>query len=226
MGPSPESVAEEDLANRGTDSPAPDGNEWMVDFEAAEGVGMGMRLRLSALSGFDPHRGFSTLTVLGVKASIGAEETPDAVTDLLDSHHYTDGLAFLKQGTPTNNHDESSGYTRKDDPLESMQIEAGEPLVVTGDRSDGDLLARALAIDTEEDHVFEHIENAGSTQQRDARHMNSALWPATLGYFFQDLLIHNDLADNPSIFGGGMPETLQGSERRDRLSQLMLWHDA
>ena len=226
MGPSPESVAAEDLANQSTDSPAPDGNEWMVDFEAAETVGMGMRLRLSGLSGFDPHRGFSTLTVLGVKASMDAEDTPDAVTELLDAHHYTDGIEFLEQGTPTNNHDGSSGYTAKDDPLDSMQIEVGEPLVESGDRSDGDLLARALAIDAEEDHVFEHVENAGGTQQRDARHMNSALWPATLGYFFQDLMIHNDLTDNPSIFGGGMPENLQGSKRRDRLSQLMLWHDA
>jgi len=226
MGPSPESVAEEDLANQSTDSPAPDGNEWMVDFEAAENVGMGMRLRLSGLSGFDPHRGFSTLTVLGVKASMDAEDTPDAVTELLDAHHYTDGIEFLEQGTPTNNHDESSGYTAKDDPLESMEIEVGEPLVESGDRSDGDLLARALAIDAEEDHVFEHVENAGGTQQRNARHMNSALWPATLGYFFQDLMIHNDLTSNPSIFGGGMPENLQGSKRRDRLSELMLWHDA
>jgi hypothetical protein len=226
MGPSPESVAAEDLASQSSDSPAPDGNEWMIDFEEAEAVGMGMRVGLSSLSGFDPHRGFSTLTVLGVKASMDAEETPEAVTDLLDAHHYTDGLEFLEQGTPTNNHDDSSGYTPKDDPLESMQVEAGKPLVETGDRSDGDLLARALAIDAEEDHVFEHIENAGGTQQRDARHMNSALWPATLGYFFQDLMIHNDLTENPSIFGGGMPESLQGSARRDRLSELMLWHDA
>lgn len=226
MGPSPESVAAEDLANQSSESPAPDGNEWMIDFEEAENVGMGLRLRLSGLAGFDPHRGFSTLTVLGVKASLDAEETPEAVTELLDAHHYTDGLEFLEQGTPTNNHDGASGYTAKDEPLESMQIEAAEPLVESGDRSDGDLLARALAIDTDGEHVFEHVENAGGTQQRDARHVNSALWPATLGYFFQDLMIHNDLTSNPSIFGGGMPENLQGSQRRDRLSELMLWHDA
>ena len=226
LGPSPESVAEEDLANQGRDSPAPDGTEWMIDFEEAEAVGMGLRLRLSSLAGFDPHRGFSTLSVVGVKASMDAEETPEAVTELLDAHHYTDGLEFLDVGTPTNNHDESAGYTANDDPLESMAIEAGEPLVETGDRSDGDLLARALAIDTEADHVFEHVENAGGTQQRDARHMNSALWPATLGYFFQDLMIHNDLADNPSLFGGTASTNLTGSNRRDRLSETMLWHDA
>ncbi|MEF8824964.1 MAG: hypothetical protein V5A27_01265 [Halapricum sp.] len=39
-------------------------------------------------------------------------------------------------------------------------------------------------------------------------------------------MIHNDLTDNPSIFGGGAPTNLEGSKRRDRLSQLMLWHDA
>ena len=50
VGPSPESVAAEDLASQASDSPAPDGTEWMVDFEEAESVGMGMRLRLSGLS--------------------------------------------------------------------------------------------------------------------------------------------------------------------------------
>ncbi|MEF8974842.1 MAG: hypothetical protein V5A21_01260 [Halapricum sp.] len=226
LGPSPESVAEEELAGQGTDSPAQDRTEWMVEFDDAEAVGMGLRLRLTSLSGFDPHRGFSKLTVVGVKASMDTDRTPEALSDLIDAHHYTDGLEFLPQGTPTNNHDESSGYSRSDDPLESMGIEAGEPLVESGDRSDGDLLARALAIDSETDHVFEHIENAGETEQRDARHMNSALWPATLGYLFQDLMIHNDLTSNPSVFGGGMGKNLTGSDRRQRLNRLMLWHDA
>jgi len=226
LGPSPESVAEEDLAGQGTDSPAQDRTEWMVEFDDAEAVGMGLRLRLTGLSGFNPHRGFSKLTVVGVKASMDPDRTPEALSGLLDAHHYTDGLEFLSQGTPTNNHDESAGYSRSDDPLESMGIEAGKPLVESGDRSDGDLLARALAIDSETDHVFEHVENAGETEQRDARHMNSALWPATLGYLFQDLMIHNDLTSNPSVFGGGTDKNLTGSDRRQRLNRLMLWHDA
>jgi hypothetical protein len=185
MGPSPESVAAENVESGDSDSPAPEGTGWMVDFDEATSVGMGLRLNIAGLSGFDPARGFSRLMVVGVKASMDASATPDAVEDLLDGHHYTDGLEFLEGGTPTNNHDGSAGYSRTDDPLESMDVECVPPLVESGDRSDGDLLARALAVDSADDHVFANVENADGTQQRDARHMNSALWPATFGYFFR-----------------------------------------
>ena len=225
VGPSPESVAEDELANEERDSPAPERTEWMVDFDEARNVGMGLRMHLSGLSGFDPSRGFDRLLVVGVKASLDADATPDWLVDLLDAHHYTDGLEFLEQGTPTNNHDDASGYSRADDPLESMAVECVPPLVESDDRSDGDLLARALAIDSDGDHVFANIENADGTQQRDARHMNSALWPATLGYFFQDLLHHNKFTDNESI-AGQTSTNLTGSRRRDALAGPMLWHDA
>lgn len=223
VGPSPESVAAEELESD-TDTPAPERTEWMVDFEEAKSVGMGLELHLSGLSGFDAGRGFTRLLVVGVKASMGADETPDALVDLLDAHHYTDGLELLEGGTPTNNHDGSSGYSRSDDPAESMTVECVPPLVESGDRSDGDLLARALAIDGD-DHVFANVKNADGTQQRDGRHMNSALWPSTLGYFVQDLALHNKFTDNRSLRGGAN-EHLTGAARRQALSEPMLWHDA
>jgi hypothetical protein len=219
VGPSPESVAGEDLAGEASDSPAPDGTEWMIDFDEAEAVGMGLRVNLAGLSGFDPGEGFDRLVVVGVKASMDATETPAALSDLLDAHHYTDGLELLENGTPTNNHGEASGYS-SDDPLESMAVECVPPLVEAGDRSDGDLLARALALDA---GVFANVANADATGQRDARHVNSALWPATLGYFFQDLLIHNRVTDNDSLWGGPLDRP---RNRRAALGGPMLLHDA
>lgn len=211
VGPSAESVARTSSKSAGG-STFP-GMEWMTDFAEAERAGMGLRIPLTGLEerGFDAtERGFTRVVVLGVKASMDAETTPEAVTDLLDAHHYTDGLAFLEQGTPTNNHDMQSGYTATDPPDESMTIECGPPLVEDTDRSDGDLLSRALALgQTDGDHVFGHVENADRTEQLDAYHMNSALWPATIGYYLKHILVDNRWTDHQSIWDQSNENVLQ-----------------
>jgi hypothetical protein len=223
VGPGLESVAEELLSETlESDSPAAEGTEWLVDFQEAENVGMALRLPLGALAGFDHRRGFDRLSVVGVKASMNASETPNALGDLLDAHHYTDGLSFVEQGTPTNNHDLPSGYSRADDPRETLEIECVPPKVESYDRSDGDLLARALAIDRGDgtDHVFANVANAGGTEQRDARHMNSALWPATLGYSLQHVLVDNKFVGNQSLWGN------RDDEGGPTVNTQLLWLDA
>jgi hypothetical protein len=216
VGPSPESVAEDSLADEQSESPAPPGTEWMVDFERAELVGMGLRIRLSELSGFDPERGFERLTVVGVQGSTDPAAGADAVRDLLDAHHYTDGLECLPQGTPTNRSADTGGPGGGEEVAPGVDVECVPPLVETGDRSDGDLLARALGISpsqlgdgvgssrrwtpVEDRHVLANVANADGTEQRDARHMNSALWPATMGYYLQHIGVDNSLAGNPSAW--------------------------
>lgn len=147
---------------------------------------------------------FERLVVLGVKTSMDPDEGTRRLRDLFDSHHYTDGLAFLRQGTPTNNAEEASGYSSRADPAESVAIEAGPTLVATGDHSDGDVVARMLGIDPgpDEEHVFAHVENADMTEGLDQRHMNSALWPGTIGYYLRTLLAPNDLSKQESIWPG------------------------
>ncbi|MFT4964587.1 MAG: hypothetical protein ACI9PP_001870, partial [Halobacteriales archaeon] len=232
VGPSAESVAADELdeASR-TDTVAPDGNEWMVDFQEAEDAGMALRVPLDGLAGFDPKRGFDRVSVVGVRASEEATETPDALADLLAAHHYTDGLEFLPQGTPTNNHDGSAG--NGENGPSGLSVECVPPLIETGDRTDGDLLARALSIDPDEgeDHVFANVANADGTEQRDARHANSALWPATLGYSLEHLFVDNEVAGNPSLWDG--IDALSGSAPggatspdRERLEESTLWLDA
>jgi len=212
IGPSPESVADTEPE---ADRPAPPGTEWMTDFTEAEDVGMGLRIRLEQLEGFGYNREFDRLTVVGVRSADDADGSVDELADLLDAHHYTDGLELLQQGTPTNNHDKSSGYTRSDDALASMETEVGPPLTTSGDRTDGDLLARALGINTE---VFEHVANADGTEQRDARHVNRALWPATMGYYLAHIAANNELVGNPSL--NAYVETGQTT------SSHLLWRDA
>ena len=45
--------------------------------------------------------------MFGVATSLGWQTPPRAqLANLLDAHHYTDGLEFLRFGTPTNNTDD------------------------------------------------------------------------------------------------------------------------
>ena len=78
-----------------------DGMKWMVDFDAAEKAGMGIRAKLKKE---DAAAGLDFLLVLGVKDSPGGttDWTP-RLAELFDAHHYTDGLSFVRQGTPSNN---------------------------------------------------------------------------------------------------------------------------
>jgi hypothetical protein len=229
VGPSPESVAEDALEAGASESDvAPGGTEWMVDFLEAVEVGMGLRLPLTGLSGFDPKRGFTRLSVVGVRSSVGPTEGSEELADLLDAHHYTDGLSFMSQGTPTNTHEDTAG--EDEEFHQGLSVEAVPPLVEDGDLSDGDLLARALAIDPDDDgeHVFANVAHADNTEQRDARHMNSALWPATIGYSMANLYVDNEIVGNPSMTEIGTkvsPWSVDPPDRKD-LETEMLWLDA
>ena len=69
----------------------------MVDFDAAEAKGMGVRVRLSQT---DAAAGFDFLLVVGIKDS--PNKTTRLLTDLFNAHHYTDGLSsFARAHLPT-----------------------------------------------------------------------------------------------------------------------------
>ena len=89
------------------------GMQWMVDFDAAETAGMALRIQIPAAL---LAAGLDSLVVFGSAAATGAADTAAQVAQLLDAHHYTDGLQFLPLGTPTNNTvDRRAGYS-SDDP--------------------------------------------------------------------------------------------------------------
>lgn len=159
-----------------------EGMRWMVEFAEAERTGMALRVSLPA--GVSE---VSQLLVFGVKASLTAEASVTRVEELLAGHHYSDGLAFVAPGTPTNNTSEAdSGFRSRGDLADvSYAAERGAPLVTAGDDSDADVLARALGISTD---VFAHVPGADGVSGRDARAMNAALWPATWRYFLEQMM--------------------------------------
>ena len=166
--------------------PVDPGMRWLVDFATAEAAGTALRIPL------DPDEragGFDRVVVhgVGVAAADGPAPVDGAagVAALLDAHHYSDGLAFLAQGAPTNGTADAPSAWQRDDPgaERSFAVELGPPL--TGDdAADGPAAARLLGVPRA---VFDHVEGAGSFGALHAQDMVTALWPATLGYVLRQL---------------------------------------
>lgn len=155
---------------------------WTVDFAEAEAVGMAIRIPLSP---DDARLGFDRLLVLGVKSSVAPTEASSRFAALLDSHHYTRGLALVPQGTPTNNTSAAPSAFPPTDPggATSYPIERG-PALARPD-SDGGRFTQALGVPLE---TADHIAYAALDQQKTAQAMADALWPVTWGYYIEQLL--------------------------------------
>jgi hypothetical protein len=181
VGPNPnDAVAATD------DQPALDeGMRWMVDFNDAEKHGMALRLKVPTTIA---QQGIDALVVFGV-SSLKPAAASAAVASLLDAHHYTDGLGFLRVGTPTNNSAEAPSGWSSQDPMHarSFGIECRAPAVPSG--SNADVLARAFGFDATVTHAtLRTLYDASLVEQADAQQMATALWPATWGYYLLNLV--------------------------------------
>jgi hypothetical protein len=157
--------------------PVDAGMRWLVDFDAAVAAGMALRIPVTSA---DRKAGFDRILVYGVCTS-----GTDGVTALLNDHHYSDGLTFVPQGSPTKNTaDAPSAYSTSDPgAVVSFAVEAGQKL--TGDpASDGPVAGALLGVGT---GVFDHVRYADRYDMRDGQDMVTALWPATLGYFLRQM---------------------------------------
>jgi hypothetical protein len=155
---------------------------WTVDFARAEAYGMALRVPLTAT---DLAKGFDRLLVVGVKASLAPEQGSAALEDLLQAQHYTNGLAFVAQGTPTNNTRVAPAGVPPDDPGGSVSfaVERGSALTHSG--SSGALFTQALGVHPQ---VADHLAGADGAERQRARAMNNALWPVSWGYFLDHLM--------------------------------------
>jgi hypothetical protein len=110
------------------------------------------------------------------------------VEKLIDNHHYSPkGFSLVKQGTPTNNTEQDpSGFT-KNDPFNNISyfIETGNPLFEEMTDCDGRDLAEGLGISYAS---LQYIQNSDNGDHREAVAMNTALYPATLGYYFGTMM--------------------------------------
>lgn len=166
----------------------PDNLQWLVDFNRAVDAGMALRIPLTPQQA---QTGFDRLLVVGLELSANDEDATAALEELLQHHHYgRSGLAVVPQGAPTHNTTgKGSTYTSFDDADAVFDDRKHYPLftVETDDmkKRDGQWLAQALGIDPA---LLAQVHGSGSDDQRQARAMQCALWPATLGYWMDKLL--------------------------------------
>jgi hypothetical protein len=163
--------------------PVDAGMRWLVDFTEAEHVGMGIHIPLDPAEAVG---GFDRILVFGVRDD--AQDTPgeQALAALLDHHHYTDSLALVAQGAPTNNTSDAASAFSSSDPDEAIShaVELGDDLAADP-TADGPALAAALGLPPE---TFAHVRFADMHGLRNARDMLTALWPATFGYFVSQMM--------------------------------------
>jgi hypothetical protein len=174
--------------------------QWTVDFAAAEAAGMAVTIDLAqpdppSQPATPPGGGVDLIVAVGISESATAGDGAVRLRTLLDAQHYTRGLAFLGPGTPTNNTPTVPAAFPPDDAggAVSFAIERGAPLVTPASSagSNGLLFARALGLPLATgEHVagVEHVDGAGVDGDAAAAAMNDALWPATLGYFLEQMM--------------------------------------
>ena len=155
---------------------------WMFDFDAALQSGMALRLDLTAEQA---REGFERLIVLGLRFRDSDADGRQHLETLLEHHLYSRaGLELLPQGTPTNNTEKGgSGFTSQEDADATFEVffrqtpqysVESDPLL----RRDGQWLADLLGLTH---NLVSRVPHAGGQDQSEARAMQTALWPATLG---------------------------------------------
>jgi hypothetical protein len=192
VGPDPAAAAPDTVADAsllaGEDMAVDAGMRWMVDFDAAESVGMALRVVLPqpvAAAGLD------SVVVFGLAQALPVEQAGAAVADLLEGHRYTDGLAFLAAGTPTNNTQlQRSEHSSRDPEHEksfAAEVLAGSTAPAPG--SNATALGRVLGFDAERTgRALGSLSLARGTHGPDQHSMNTALWQVGWGYFLSNMI--------------------------------------
>ncbi|MGZ5904624.1 MAG: hypothetical protein ACXWKQ_04685, partial [Reyranella sp.] len=174
------------------------GMKWMVDFDEAEAKGMALRITVppAALTA-----GFDSLFVFGVAGSLGGDAAKQ-FADLLDAQHYTDGLEFLRLGTPTNNTDERRAAATHDDPAheQSYAIEVASDVATLDAQSNAIRVGTALGLPaTAVVPVLGRIGQAAEQHELDMRSMNAALWQVGWGYYLSNMVGFDGTGLTPPI---------------------------
>jgi hypothetical protein len=154
------------------------GMQWMANFDAAVAAGMALRIPLDAKTRAS---GFTSLFVYGVRS---AGDATSNLQSLLTSHHYSDGLNFVPQGSPTKNTPDASSAWVRDEATVSYSVEQ-LPLPPPDPANDAARLAGALGLPAS---AFDHVTHGEDFGGRNGTDMLTALWPATFGYFLTQMM--------------------------------------
>ncbi|MFM0330093.1 hypothetical protein [Paraburkholderia strydomiana] len=156
------------------------GMQWMVDFDVAVSAGMALRIPLDVTT---RATGFDAVFVYGMRNE--GDSTGD-LQSLIDAHHYSDGLSFVPQGSPTKNTpDVSSAWTINESTVSYAVEQLPTPPV--NPQTDAARMTSALGFASSAG-TFDRIAHGTDYGGRNGTDMLTALWPATLGYFLQQMM--------------------------------------
>jgi hypothetical protein len=169
---------------------------WMVDYAAAEAAGMAVTVTQNDLQGAQMRQGVQRLLVLGVDWTQTPDTAAELLASVLDNHQHSDGLAFVAQGTPTNNTaSKRAGFASNGadvvDALEPTSADGQAAAVADELASAGARLQLLLglpkptvAADGTPVVGFDAglVPGASLLEGATAGHMINALWNATIGY--------------------------------------------
>lgn len=166
---------------------------WTVDFGEAEAAGMAVEIDLTrpdtASASAATPSGVDLILVVGIDDAATPADGAARLSALVDVQHYTRGIAFLRQGTPTSNAPGGPVAYPPPDPggAASFAVERGAPLVAAASDpgASGMLFAHALGLAPDS---VAHVAGAADNFDDAAAAMNDALWPATFGYFMEQLM--------------------------------------
>ena len=153
----------------------PEAIRWQSDFTVAELIGLGVRVRIAR----GEAQALTRLLVFGVREGVATVPLPaDAGAALLETliaeHAREQGVALLPAGTSTNH---------------TPEARVAPPFPATGlppaPSTDGARLASALGVDAA---VFAAASGTAAVTEPQVEAMHTALWPATFGYFFDQVM--------------------------------------
>ncbi|HEY7132693.1 MAG TPA: hypothetical protein VH440_10600, partial [Candidatus Limnocylindrales bacterium] len=187
------------------DLPLAPGTDWLIDPTEAEAVGMAVTVPLPvAASPVD------RVVVTGIRTSLGDAAGGGELAHVLRAHRYTSGLAFVPQGTVTNNADGPRSPWASGTVPEPRPSRVVDPL---DEATNARRLAAAFGIDPE---LLEGIRDGDLTEDADARNANAALWAVSWGAFFDRINVNGRLGPTVPDFVREWARTLFLDDVRGR----------
>ena len=173
----------------------------MVDFDRAVAAGMALAIPLTAEQ---YATGFTRLLVLGLQLGTAANDWPGR--RCRNCSPTINGAAAASsswpQGTPAHNATGTKRRSTPDDDADAALtiariVRCSRRSAIRTQKRDGQWLAEFLGLDPA---FVASVHGSGGVDQMQARAMQTALWPATLGYWMNTLFTPNP--GTTSIFSG------------------------
>ena len=164
--------------------PLDDTIRWLVDYDAAMAAGMAVTVTTSNLTNGSPRAGVDELVVLGVDWGADPKTAAASLDEQIQRHVYTDGLAILGAGVPTNNTDDTRSAPGTDPVADGADL---DPSAVRTAAAAAKRMGTALGVDPK--GALGSVPGRGSVDDTASADMNNVLWASTMGAFLDQMMV-------------------------------------